>query len=371
MPHERLDRKALRIRPLSERRNRVFAAKDMVPIDAKPRVLSKAARSVVDEAVIRMVTAKKNGRSVMLTFGAHAIKNGLGPLLIKFLEEGWVTHLATNGAGVIHDWELAYQGETGEDVRENVHAGCFGIWEETGRYINLAVCVGAYQGLGYGESVGAMIQQEHLDLPETGRLRGEITDNVESDPARSAAASDLLAIMTTFNIKPGRHDIPHRFKALSVQAAAYRLGIPFLGLPMIGQDIIYTHPVNSGAAIGRTGLRDFLAFAHGVNGLNGGAYISIGSAVMSPMIFEKALSMCQNLHIARAEHIDDLWIAVVDLAPAGRGWSAGSEPASSEPSYYTRYLKTFSRMGGAMRYARADNRDFLLRLYGKLRKTVD
>ncbi len=370
MPHKQLDRKALRIRPLSERRNRVFAATDMVPVDAKPRGLSRAARLLVDETVERVVAAKKNGRPVMLTFGAHTIKNGLGPLLIKLMDDGWVTHLATNGAGVIHDWELAYQGETGEDVKENVDAGRFGIWEETGRYINLAIGVGAYLGMGYGESVGAMIEQECLNLPESGTLRQEITANLESDPACSAAASDLLTIMTGLNVRPGRHEIPHKFKHLSVQAAAFRLGIPFFGLPMIGHDIIYTHPLNSGAAIGRTGLRDFLAFAEGVNRLDGGAYISIGSAVMSPMIFEKALSMCQNLHIAKGEHINDLWTAVIDLAPAGKGWSSGSEPASSDPSYYRRYLKTFNRMGGTTRYARADNRDFLLGLYGKLRKPI-
>ena len=90
----------------------------------------------------------------MCAFGAHTIKNGLGPVLIRLIRERWITHLATNGAGIIHDWELAYQGSTSEDVRENVSRGEFGAWDDTGRFINLALLVGAWNGLGYGQSVG-------------------------------------------------------------------------------------------------------------------------------------------------------------------------------------------------------------------------
>ena len=84
----------------------------------------------------------------MLTFGAHSIKNGLAKVFISLMENGWITHLATNGAGIIHDWEFAYQGMSSEDVRANVEKGQFGIWDETGFYINLAIIVGAYEGLG-------------------------------------------------------------------------------------------------------------------------------------------------------------------------------------------------------------------------------
>lgn len=108
-------------------------------------------------AVIRQ--AREAGKPVMITFGAHLIKNGLAPLLIHLLETGMVTHLATNGAGSIHDWEFAFQGVSSEDVRANVAAGQFGIWEETGRFINLAIALGGYQDLGYGAAVGKLIDQ--------------------------------------------------------------------------------------------------------------------------------------------------------------------------------------------------------------------
>ena len=117
--------------------------------------------------------ARQEKRSVMLTFGAHTIKNGMAPTLIALMEEGWVTHLATNGAGIIHDWEFAFQGKSSEDVRENVEQGQFGIWDETGFYINLALIVGAYEGLGYGESVGKMISREGLHIPEISFLHDE------------------------------------------------------------------------------------------------------------------------------------------------------------------------------------------------------
>ncbi len=146
-----------------------------------------------------------------------------------------------------------------------------------------------------------------------------------------------------------------------MQAAAYTLGVPFTGHPMIGHDIIYKHPLASGSAIGRTAMRDFLCFAEGVSRLAGGVYLSVGSAVMSPMIFEKSLSMARNIARQRGESIEDHFLLVVDLAPsdAGTGRRAESRPRD-DPAYYLRYCKTFSRMGGTMRYLSADNRDLLL-----------
>jgi hypothetical protein len=156
--------------------------------------------------------------------------------------------------------------------------------------------------------------------------------------------------------------VPHPHKAFSAQAAAVRLGIPFTGHPMIGHDIIYNHPMNHGAALGRTALRDFLAFAHSVSQLQDGVYLSVGSAVMSPMIFEKALSMAKNLAIQKGERLDRYFIGVVDLAESKWDWQRDGEPPMDNPAYYLRYCKTFSRMGGEMRYICADNRDFLLAL---------
>ena len=168
------------------------------------------------------------------------------------MEDGWVTHLSTNGAGIIHDWEFAFQGETSEDVRENVDKGQFGIWDETGYYINLALIVGAYEGLGYGESIGKMISEEGLKIPYVQLLHDEAVSLIETDPGRAAAAADLSGTLRKFDIKPGFMVIPHPYKKYSAQARAFELKIPFTGHPMFGHDIIYNHPMNHGAALGRT-----------------------------------------------------------------------------------------------------------------------
>ena len=302
----------------------------------------------------------------MLTFGAHTIKNGMSPALIALMEEGWLTHLATNGAGIIHDWEFAFQGESSEDVRENVNKGQFGIWDETGFYINLALIVGAYEGLGYGESIGKMISREGLDIPEPDSLYETVVSEMRSDTGLAASSADLAGIIKKLQLAPGFMKIPHPYKKFSVQARAYELGIPFTGHPMIGHDIIYNHPVNHGAALGRTAIRDFLTFADSVSNLDYGVYMSVGSAVMSPMIFEKALSMAQNLKIQENSHIDNHYMLIVDLAKSDWDWQKNGEPPMENPAYYLRYCKTFNRMGGEMHYLTADNRDFLLAIYQEL-----
>jgi hypothetical protein len=269
--------------------------------------------------------------------------------------------LATNGAGIIHDWEFAFQGMSCEDVEVMVQEGRFGNWQETGFYINLALNVGAYEGRGYGESVGAMIQNEGLEIPNADRLTAEIKECAEIDSEQAAAAADLLAIIRRFQLNEGWLAVPHPWKRFSVQAGALQAGVPFTGHPMIGHDIIYNHPMNHCASLGRTAQRDFLTFAESVNQLEGGVYISIGSAVMSPMIFEKSLSMAQNLALQRGDHIDHHFLLINDLAESTWDWSQG-EPPEDNPAYYLRYNKSFSRMGGTMRYLQADNRDFLLAL---------
>jgi hypothetical protein len=161
--------------------------------------------------------------------------------------------------------------------------------------------------------------------------------------------------------------VPHPFKQYSVQAAAYRLKVPFTGHPMFGHDIIYTHPMSNGAAIGQTAERDFLCFAHSVSRIDGGVYLSIGSAVMSPMVFEKSLSMANNIALQQTgQPIQNHFMMVVDLAAAPWDWQKDGEPPPDNPAYYLRYCKTFSRMGGTMRYLSADNRDFLLTLAQQL-----
>ncbi|MEZ6060736.1 MAG: hypothetical protein R3C19_10265 [Planctomycetaceae bacterium] len=359
MPYPQLDRFAVRMEPLRARQNKKTIDVDHVSPDAAPRPLSSDGRRVVEEAVERIRTARANDRPVVVAFGAHSIKNGLAPVFRRLIEHGWVTHLATNGAGIIHDWEFAYQGQSCENVEAMVAEGRFGNWQDTGFNINLALNVGAFEGKGYGEAVGAMIETEGLNIASADELRRIVVDCLATDPLRSAAAADLLYVVEKFELPPGRLRIAHPWKAYSIQAAAFRMGVPFTSHPMIGHDIIYNHPMNHCAALGRAAQRDFLAFAESISRIDGGVYVSIGSAVMSPMVFEKSLSLAQNLAIQRGEHIDGHYILVSDLAESTWNWSCG-EPPEENPAYYLRYNKTFSRMGGTMRYLQSDNRDLLL-----------
>jgi hypothetical protein len=368
MPYPKFDRNLLDVKKLANRKNKVYIEKDHIPVTETPKNLSEKGIRLIEKTAERIKKARSLNRSVMLTFGAHTIKNGMAPTLIALMKEGWVTHLATNGAGIIHDWEFAYQGKSSEDVRENVELGQFGIWDDTGFYINLALVAGAYEGLGYGESVGKMIYTEGLDIPELSFLYELAKQKMETEPEMAAAAIDFAGVIKHFHLIPGWMNIPHPFKKYSVQANAYEMKIPFTGHPMFGHDIIYNHPMNHGAAIGRTAENDFLAYVKSVSNLEDGVYLSIGSAVMSPMIFEKSLSMSQNIEIQHGGHIDSHYMLIVDLAESDWDWAKDGEPPMDNPAYYLRYCKTFNRMGGEMHYLTADNRDFLLALYQQLQK---
>ncbi|HUX21692.1 MAG TPA: hypothetical protein VMW69_10675 [Spirochaetia bacterium] len=358
------DRKRLTLRPLAERENRVDIEKDHVTVRTSHRTLPLVMQERVAAAAAGIKRAREQERPVILAFGAHLIKNGLAPVLIQFLEEGWITHLATNGAGIIHDWEFAYQGASSEHVQKNIESGLFGLWQETGFNLNLAIIVGAFQGLGYGESVGALVSNDGLDIPSTDELM-KVIGEATQEPERAAAAADLLGAIKSHGLESGLLKVTHPYKAYGLQAAAYRLGIPYTAHPMFGHDIIYTHPMNLGAAIGRTAERDFLAFAGAVEEIEGGVYLSIGSAVMSPMVFEKSISMAQNIAIQNKGPIRDFSLYIVDLAESDWDWQTG-EPPESDPAYYVRYLKSFSRVGGRMNYIQADNRDFLISLYREI-----
>jgi hypothetical protein len=360
MPFTELDRRRLRFRSLAERKNLISIEQSQVTHRDEPKPLPETVREQIERAAEAVKAARTSDKPVMLAFGAHAIKNGLGPLLIHLIEHGWFTHLATNGAGIIHDWEFAYQGASSESVRENVQRGRFGLWEETGLYLNLAQLIGAYRGLGYGESVGYLVHHDGLQIPTREELLEKACGAAEY-PEAAGAAADLLRALRDTDISAGFLQVPHPYKRYGLQAAAFRLNTPYTGHPMFGHDIIYAHPLNCGAAIGRTAQRDFLAFAHNVSKLEGGVYLSVGSAVMSPMIFEKSLSMAQNLALQQGRRIENLSIYVVDLVECGWNWNRG-EPPADDPSYYVRFLKTFSRMGVGMHYIQADNRDFLLSL---------
>lgn len=365
MPYPQFDRTSIAMQPLTARDNKFDFQDKVVMPDREPTPLPSKSQEAIARLTERIVQARDANKPVMCTFGAHSIKNGLGPVFVKLVEDDWFTHLATNGAGIIHDWEFSYQGKSCEDVQRMVAQGQFGNWHETGFFINLALNVGAYEGKGYGEAVGAMIHNQGLQIPAEEELAEVIAKRIKDDAELAAAAADLLSVVRQFKLPPGRLEIPHEWRRHSVQANAFRMGVPFTGHPMIGHDIIYNHPMNKGAALGRCAERDFLTFAESVSRIEGGVYISIGSAVMSPMIFEKSLSMSQNIAIQQGNHIDNHYIQVVDLAKSDWDWSQG-EPPEEDPAYYLRYNKTFSRMGGTLNYLQADNRDFLLTLTRQL-----
>jgi hypothetical protein len=211
-----------------------------------PKIL--AARDLRD-LVERMRKTREESRPLLWGLGAHVIKVGLSPLIIHLMEKGYVNGLALNGAGIIHDFEMALVGQTSEEVEEGLEAGEFGMAEETGRLLNQAIREGADQGRGIGESVGAFLH---------------------------------------------RHN-PQYVKN-SLLWTGYQLSIPVTVHVAVGCDIIHMHPQASGEAIGKGSLHDFRLFAAMVGKLDGGGiYLNLGSAVILPEVFLKAVSLVRNL----------------------------------------------------------------------------
>ncbi len=199
------------------------------------------------EVIASVVQARRDNRPVMLGMGAHSIKVGLNPVIIDLMERRIITSLSLNGAGIIHDFELALIGQTSEDVDKEILSGAFGMAEETGSMLNHAV-----KSAGTGEGIGAAV----------GRM-----------------------------IQAG--DFPH--KNMSLLAAGQRLGVPVTVHIAIGTDIIHMHPSFDGRATGEAAHRDFLTFCSLVSDLEGGIYINLGSAVLLPEIFLKAVTLVRNL----------------------------------------------------------------------------
>ena len=351
-------------KPLKERKNSVDIVQSVILSSTYEAPISSYIMEKADLIAEKIITAHKNDASVIITFGAHTIKNGMGQLLGEMAKRNWVTHLATNGAGVIHDWEFAYQGKSSEDVKTNVQKGEFGTWQETGLYINLALAVGAYHQRGYGESVGKMIVDNGLIIPKREELIYEGTHHREH---MSSAAWDLLETIDSLHIESGFLPIEHTYSEYSAQAIAHRYQVPFTSHPMFGHDIIYTHKANKGSVIGRTAEIDFLSFVDSVERLEDGVYLSIGSAVMSPMIFEKSLSMVRNALQPIGKDVRNTHIHVVDLQKETWDWSKG-EPPMDNPAYYHRFMKTFNRMGCNTHYLQSDNREFLVALFRAIEK---
>ncbi len=200
------------------------------------------------EFISVMGKAKKRNRAIIFGLGAHVIKVGLSPIIIDLMKEGWITALALNGAGIIHDFEIAFTGQTSEDVQLQIKNGHFGMAQETGQMLNDAINLGEEKGLGLGEAVGEMI-----------------------------ATSDF----------------PH--KDMSLLSVAYNLNLPVTVHVAIGTDIIHFHPEVKGEAIGNASLKDFFLFCSLLEKLeDGGVFVNIGSAVILPEVFLKALSFVRN-----------------------------------------------------------------------------
>ena len=360
-----LDLGRLRVAPLAERQSLTRADEVVVDPDSTPAPLPGQVEATVLDCAAKVREARDRGASVLLIYGAHLLRNGAAAILGRMMAGGWLTHLATNGAGSIHDWEYAWLGASTEGVEANVARGTFGAWRETSETIHLALLAGALDGLGYGRALGRLIAEDGTILPTRDKLARAIAD----DPGGplTAPRADLLRAMNLQGWTGGRIDIKHRWKHASVLAQAYQHSIPMTVHPGIGYDIIANHPLFDGSAIGRAGGLDFALFGGSVDRLDGGVVLSIGSAIMGPQVFEKALSCVNNLRLQDGrEVVRDHSFYVVDLQDGGGwDWSTG-EPPKSNPAYYLRFCKSYSRMGGAMHYAQADNLAFVHHLHRAL-----
>jgi hypothetical protein len=355
---EPLDLKRVRVFPLAERQSLSAIEKILIDPAKPPASCSTENAAIIRDCASRIISARQKNASVILMYGAHLIKNGALEIVNTLVERGWITHLATNGAGTIHDWELAFLGRTEESVRKNVVTGTFGTWDETGRNIHLALLDGALREEGYGRALGKFIVEDGVTLP----TKNELENSLRAEPSHplSPARAELLQAIIAHDLLTGRIEVKHPWKKTSILASAFRQNIPMTVHPGIGYDIIATHPMFNGAAIGRAAATDFQLFSASVEKLDGGVVLSVGSAIMAPQVFEKSISCVNNLRIQSGRKIvRDHTFYVVDIQDGGNwNWSQG-EPPKDNPAYYLRFCKSFSRMGGTMNYAQCDNVAFL------------
>ena len=181
---EIFDKSKIKTKPLKERNSKSDLSIFIDP-DSQPPEITPDQKQKIKQIAKQILSAKQNNKSRILTFGAHLLKNGMSKVIIKMIEEKYITHLASNGATAIHDWELAFHGKTEEDVRHYVKEGQFGIWEETGKYQNQALQEGAQNNLGYGESIAKLINTEQLNNQQiihpnkqTSLLNAAYTNNI-------------------------------------------------------------------------------------------------------------------------------------------------------------------------------------------------
>jgi len=280
------DRSEITLKDLAERGH------DLHAVDCRPLTapFQQYAHPEFADLVGHIAAARRRGRPVILMMGGHAVKLGLSRYLIDLIERGIITHLATNGAGIIHDFELALGG-TSENVSKWIQRGQFGLWQQTSR-LNDIIFQAANCGEGLGEAVGRVIVEEQLP-----------------------------------------------FRQLSIAAAGYRMRVPITSHVGVGSDIIHAHPNCDGAALGATSYTDFLMFAHSVSQLEGGVFLNVGSAVAGPEVYLKALSMARNVARQRGERIADFTTAVFDLVELPANYRQGP-PSKDHPQYYYRPWKT-------------------------------
>jgi hypothetical protein len=364
---EPLDLSRLKVFPLARRASLTRVDEILIDPDAPPKPASDANAAIIRDCAAQIVAARRRNASVMLTYGAHLLKNGAARILERLMAGGFVTHLATNGAGTIHDWEYAWHGESSESVRMNVAEGTFGAWHETALHIHLALLAGGLCGEGYGVALGRLIMEDGVTLP----TRAELEDAIRNEPAHplTAARADLLLVMQKHDLAEGRNKVNHRFKYGSIIGQAFRHGVPVTVHPGIGYDIISNHSIFNGAVIGRAAEVDFKLFGGAVERLDGGVLMSIGSAIMGPQVFEKSLSCVNNLRLQDGRPtVAGHTIYVVDLQDGGRwDWRNDGEPPRDNPAYYLRFCKSYARMGGEMHYAQCDNATFVHHLWHALR----
>jgi hypothetical protein len=301
---ERFDRKRLKLRPLAERQHDMTAA-EILPLDAQTPPFE---HPDLPELAERIAAAHRAGGEVILLMGAHVIRKGVSRFLIDLMERGVITCLGMNGAGVIHDYELALIGATTESVARYIRTGEFGLWEETGQINDIVNAAGDDRGL--GEAVGEAIL------------------------ARGLPYSDI-----------------------SLLAAGHRLGVPVTVHVGIGYDITHEHPNFDAAKTGAASYRDFLTFAERIRHLEGGVFLCLGSAVMGPEVYLKALAMARNVERQEGRAIRNITTAVFDMVDLGEDLHA--EAPRTDPRYYFRPYKTVLVRtvadGGTSYYFRGDH----------------
>jgi hypothetical protein len=315
--YELFDRGQIRLADLRVRGH------DLLWTDCRPLVTPSApyVHEEFPRLIERIVGARRGGRPVILMMGAHPVKLGLSRYLIDLIKRRWLTHLATNGAGIIHDFELALAGGTSEDVARWITQGQFGLWRQTGR-LNEIVREAAQRGEGLGEAVGRAVEEQRF-----------------------------------------------AYRDLSLAAAAWRAGTPMTSHVTVGADVIHGFPNSEPEALGRATYTDFLILTRSVQYLEGGVFLNVGTAVTGPEVFLKALSMARNVARQRGVEIRRFTTAVFDLVPLPSGYRDGP-PSKDDPRYYYRPWKTILVRsvadGGMSYYFTGDHRRTIPTLWAQL-----